>query len=70
MKKNISSVVCVSCGKSNLQKDEIGICKKLLGEDAENYYCINCLADYLNVSVEELLAKIEDFKEEGCVLFD
>ena len=33
-------------------------------------YCMECLADYLEVSVEDLQDKIEEFKEEGCKLFD
>ena len=32
-------------------------------------YCIDCLAEYLEVTTEELAAKIEEFKEEGCTLF-
>jgi hypothetical protein len=61
---------CVSCGKSSLTKDEIGICKKLLGEEIEQFYCLDCLADYLDASVEDILEKIEEFKAEGCKLFD
>ena len=29
---------CVMCGKEHLNKDTIGINKKLLGEDIENFY--------------------------------
>lgn len=60
---------CVICGKRDLSRDEIGINKKLLGEQVENYYCLDCLADYLECTVDELLEKIEEFKEEGCKLF-
>ena len=60
---------CVMCGKDHLDKDTIGINKKLLGKDIENYYCLDCLAEYLGCSVDELLEKIEEFKEEGCELF-
>ena len=38
---------CIACGKKNLDKDTIGINKKLLGEDGKNFYCMDCLADYL-----------------------
>ena len=62
-------VNCVSCFKENLEKDTIALNKKLLGKDIEKFYCIDCLADFLNVTVEELLDKIEEFKEEGCELF-
>lgn len=61
---------CVMCGKEHLNKDTIGINKKLLGEDIENFYCLDCLAEYLGCTVDELLDKIEEFKEEGCKLFE
>lgn len=70
MKKKLIHASCVSCGKLELDKNEIGINKKLLGEQVENFYCLSCLADYLEVTVDELNAKIEEFKEEGCKLFD
>ena len=60
---------CVMCGKEHLNKDTIGINKKLLGEDIENFYCLDCLAEYLGCTVDELIDKIEEFKEEGCKLF-
>ncbi len=62
--------VCVSCGKNPLAKDEVGINKKLLGENVESFYCLDCLADYLEVTIQDLLDKIEEFKADGCKLFD
>lgn len=60
---------CVMCGAKKLNKDTVGINKKLLGEEIHNFYCMDCLADYLGCTVEELLEKIEEFKDEGCTLF-
>lgn len=60
---------CIICGKNNLDKDTVGINKKMLGEGIDNFYCMDCLADYLGCTVQELLDKIEEFKEEGCKLF-
>ncbi len=60
---------CVICGKEDLDKDTIGINKKLLGIDITNFYCMECLAEYLGCTVQELLDKIQDFKDEGCTLF-
>ncbi len=60
---------CYVCGKENLSKDEIGITKKLIDKKAEKYYCMSCLAEYLEVTEKELLDKIEEFKNEGCKLF-
>jgi uncharacterized protein YlaI len=62
-------IECVICGKIHLDKDTIGINKKLLGTSIENFYCMNCLAEHLECTVDELLDKIEEFKEEGCTLF-
>jgi len=61
--------VCYVCGKENLNKNEIGLTKKLLGKDAKAYYCLDCLAEYLEVDAEFLLEKVEEFKSQGCDLF-
>lgn len=50
-------------------RDTLGINKKLLGLNTQNYYCMECLAEYLETTVEDLNEKIEEFKEEGCTLF-
>lgn len=60
---------CSSCSKTPLAKDEIGICKKLLGINTKRYYCLDCFSAYLDTTEEELIEKIEEFKEEGCKLF-
>lgn len=60
---------CIACGVKPLDQDTIGINKKLLGEDVENYYCMDCLAGYLGCTVQDIIDKIEEFKEEGCKLF-
>ena len=65
----MNKVNCVACGRTDLDKDTIGINKKLLGEDVSTYYCMDCLADYLGCEVQDILDKIEEFKEEGCKLF-
>ena len=61
---------CLSCGEKSLDKNTIGINKKLLGKSLKSFYCMDCLADYLSCTVDDLLEKIEEFKEEGCTLFD
>lgn len=61
---------CVACFKPDLDKDTIGINIKLLGSHIKHVYCMDCLADYLETTVEDLLEKIEEFKEDGCTLFD
>ena len=63
------STECLACGKKPLDKDTLGINKKLLGKELTRFYCLDCLADYLDCTVDDLLEKIEEFKEEGCDLF-
>lgn len=61
---------CVSCGRKGLDKNTVGLNKKLLGLDVKNFYCMDCLAAYLDIKVEDLNEKIEEFKDEGCKLFE
>jgi hypothetical protein len=60
---------CYVCDKQGLSKNEIGLTKKLLGKEVKRFYCLDCLAEYLEVDVDILLAKVEEFKEQGCTLF-
>lgn len=63
------SIPCSNCGKPELSRDEIGINKKLLGENVPRPMCLTCFAEYLDVTEEDLLSKIEEFKASGCKLF-
>ena len=60
---------CYLCEKEALSKNEIGLTLKILGKNSKKFYCLDCLAEHLEVDTEFLLAKIEDFKEQGCKLF-
>ena len=60
---------CTSCRKMPLTKDEVGASKKFLGIDTLELYCIDCLAAYLEVTLEDIEDKIQMFKEDGCELF-
>lgn len=59
---------CKLCGAA-LQKDWIALHRKLLDSGAKTYLCIRCMADTLGCDVEDLEVKIEEFKEQGCTLF-
>ena len=61
-------LVCEHCGKK-ITKTEKGLNKKLISKETKQFLCLNCLAKYLNTTVEELEEKIQQFKEEGCTLF-
>lgn len=59
---------CYLC-ESKLDKDAIGLNKKLLNKNLSRFLCIECLAAHLDVSVEDLNVKIGEFKDQGCTLF-
>ena len=52
--KKVKASPCISCGKKDLSKDEVGINLKLIGEDTENFYCLDCLASVLDVGVQDI----------------
>ena len=60
--------VCKKCGKV-LSSDEIALYRRLIYRDAEEYLCIECLAEEMRVLVPALEEKIAYFKEIGCTLF-
>ena len=66
----MNSYKCISCGIKNLDKNTVGLNKKLLGNETKGFYCISCLSNYLDTTTEDLYEKIEDFKNEGCKLFE
>ena len=60
---------CAYCDEVNLSKDEIGLNKKLIHSRIERMMCMTCMAEYLEMTEEELKELIERFKRQGCSLF-
>ena len=67
MARKIAKSCCV-CSKK-LVKDEIALSQKFIGRNIEEFHCIDCLADYIECTVNDLYVKIQEFKEQGCALF-
>jgi hypothetical protein len=65
MGKRIS---CYHC-EAEVEKIAVALNKKLLGRKITRFYCLDCLANYLEVTTDELLARAEEFKAQGCALF-
>lgn len=63
------TVKCCICEEIP-DKNTIGLNKKLYGKKTKKFFCIDCLSAHLDVSVDDLMAKIEDFKNQGCTLFE
>ena len=64
----MKKTICCDCGKT-LKKDEVALTRKLIDPDAEDFYCLDCMAEYIGCTVEDLKEKILEFKEQGCTLF-
>ena len=60
--------VCCNCGKV-LVKDEVALTKKLIDPEAEEFFCLDCMAENIGCTIDDLKDKIVEFKEQGCTLF-
>ena len=65
MEKTIKCRLC----EAKLDKDAIGLNKKLIDKKLNQYFCLECLSSHLGVSVEDLIEKVTEFKDQGCELF-
>ena len=65
MKKPVKCCIC----EAEVDKDAVGLNKKFLGREHKKFFCMNCLAGHIDVSVDDLYVKIEEFRDQGCELF-
>jgi len=56
------------CG-SPLPLDLLSLNRKLLGDASSKRYCLACMADLFECAVEDVVSKLDAFKQEGCRLF-
>lgn len=59
---------CMQCGRQ-LTFNEIGAHKKFINRGSKQFLCKKCLAEKLDVTVEDIDREIEQFKLQGCTLF-
>ena len=38
----MTTIECSSCRKKPLSKDEVGVCKKMLGKGTKKFFCLDC----------------------------
>ena len=60
---------CLQCSQP-VSLDEIGLTKKLINRGTTQYLCFACMAKRFDVTVEDLIRKVEEFREMGCTLFE
>ena len=64
------TVQCSECGARIADSDVIGLNRKLIDEDVQEFMCLDCMAKDFGCTTEDLEIKIYEFKEEGCRLFN
>lgn len=64
----MKKIKCCECGTA-LKRDEIALSQKLIDVETKNFYCISCMAEYFGCEEEDLVIKINEFREQGCTLF-
>ena len=62
-------VCCIRCG-AELNRDDIGLTRKLINRGAKEFLCLPCLAKHFDLPDETLREKIKEFKAMGCTLFN
>jgi hypothetical protein len=68
MTKNAST--CRYCG-SDVPQDTVALNRKLFENNSKqnHFMCLSCMALVLECTCEDLEAKIEEFKADGCKKF-
>lgn len=61
-------IVCQNCGLQ-VDKDTLALHKKLFTERVDRFFCLACLADYLECTEESLQEMIDNLKKRGCEYF-
>ncbi len=60
---------CMECG-AELFADDIAIHRKLVQRNAEEFYCIDCLAELMGRTRQEIEKLIKYYRDSGqCTLF-
>ena len=52
-----------------LSGDEVGLHRKMINRSATKFMCLSCLAEYFECEEALLLEKMEQFRDQGCMLF-
>ncbi len=61
-------IECYLCGNT-VDKDVAALNKKTINREIARFLCKACLAESIECSQADLDVLIEEFKQQGCVLF-
>ena len=57
------------CCASLVERDAVGLYKKLVDDKAKKFLCYPCLANHVDTTIEDLKEIAKELKEKGCKLF-
>lgn len=60
---------CIVCG-AVLTQDEVAMTRKLINRGATQFQCIPCLARHFEATEQQILERMQYFKDMGCTLFE
>lgn len=59
---------CSKCS-AEISSIDIGATKKFINRGAKEYFCLSCIADKYQLSLDFINKKIDGFRKQGCTLF-
>lgn len=69
VKAKVKDAACCKCG-SVVDYNVIGLNKRLVGRNTRRFMCLHCLAEFFGTSESALQHKIDEFRDDGCPLFN
>lgn len=68
VKAKVKDAACCKCN-APVDYNVIGLNKRLLGRGVQHFMCLHCLAEFFGTSESALQHKIDEFRDDGCPLF-
>ena len=68
VKAKVKDAACCKCN-SPVDYNVIGLNKRLLGRGVQHFMCLHCLAEFFGTPESALQHKIDEFRDDGCPLF-
>lgn len=69
VKAKVKDAECCKCG-AVVDYNAIGLNKRLIGRNTRRFMCLHCLAEFFGTSESALQHKIDEFRDDGCPLFN
>lgn len=68
VKSKVKDAACCKCN-SPVDYNVIGLNKRLIGRNTRQFMCLHCLAEFFGTTESAMQHKIDEFRDDGCPLF-